>query len=114
MSEGKETEPRKLEIEFGSVFEPDLEGKVSKHVVIDVGEGKQFFSSSFWEEDDKLLVGIPGTSELQNIKRVLDEKLTVEEIIEGMKNDLGAENVSENMINMVREASEKGPRVIRS
>lgn len=113
MSIERKDEPTEIEISFGAVFEHTSGEQTKKFVIIDVGTEEYLFSSSTWEEDGKLIVSLfSGTTTFSDIHQMLDEKLCLEQIIEGMKNHYGDGVITEKMIQLITESSNQPPRIL--
>ncbi len=103
------------EIHFGLVFEQTFDDKTDKYVITNVGEaawcGANIIMS---EEAGKLVISpMPGTTDLSDIHRILDESLTLEQIIDGMRNYWGNDgSVPEEIVQILSERSKEKPRLL--
>jgi hypothetical protein len=100
-------EPKHVEIGFGYVYLEKFMGTTSKHVIIDVSSGDNFESCQMYGRN----IGIMGSGKRDYIYKLTGQILSKEEIIKGIKqNNLGY--ISNEMIDLIENCSQKSPRMI--
>lgn len=107
-------EPKSIEIHFGDIFENTFEDKTRRYVIVSVGEENYCYSSKLMEEDNKLIINpVAGTTGLLDIHRATGERLTLEQIINGVNNYFGkSQTVSERIVQILTEESQKSARLL--
>jgi len=90
MTSEKEAEICNTIIHFGDVFECLSGDQTTLRVILSLGKGDLFESSLLEKRNDKLVINPQaGTTDVSKIHRFIGERLTLEQVIEGLKNYLG-------------------------
>lgn len=113
MQKDRKKEPEPIAIAFGMVIENEFEGKITKHVIVELGEEDWFYTSQIVEEDDGVRLGFVGTSSPEYITRLTDERWTKEQILEAYgKNFVECGGIPKSTIEEINRESQKPPRIL--
>ena len=112
MNKESNEKPQGMEIAFGVVFENTFGGVTTKQVILDIRDSNLFETSNIFEEEGKTVIAMSGTMTLDKVDRILEERLTLAEVIEGVANFFGDTGIPEELIQILKEHSEKPPRFL--
>jgi hypothetical protein len=102
-----------VEISFGTIFEQTFEGETDRYVITNIGEENWCAANPIQEVGGKLKISpMGGTTDLSDIHQVLDEKLTLGQIIEAMNNYWGDDGIPGEIVQILSERSKEKSRLL--
>lgn len=115
MTSEKEKEICSVKIHFGDIFEYLKDGQTTLRVILHLGKGDLLESSLLEKKNEKLIVNPQaGTTDISKIHRFTGERLTLEQVIEGLNNYLEKSLGESNPLTLqLIEESKKPSRLLK-
>jgi hypothetical protein len=113
MENERESGVKPKEIAFGMVFENVSGGETSRHVVVDPGKKKIFYTSRIAKINGEMVLWFPGSNTLKDVTRTTDERWTKEQILAAYENYFSpVGGTPEYIVERITHCSTRRPRKI--